>query len=460
MNKVLLLVIVLAALVGASIFVKKNRESVVNRGVQQGADLRERLLPDLNVNSIREIRVRTGEESVSVKKSDAQWVVTERDNYPASFEKIGRALVELSEQEISTKRVIGESAWSEINVDLPTEGEEETGKLVELVGEDGEVAYSFVLGDTVNTSGGRSSASPFGGGSNERFVRIPDDGNTIWGVNNAFYEFETSPEMWVNKDFIKVADIQSVEVKTPDPKELWKAERKDKDGEFTLVGAAAGQSLDTSKVALGALLTSPTFNDVHGKAKAAELLKDAAEATITTFDGFTYKVKAAKVDQDGSSKYHMSVAVSAKLPEKREAPEDESEEDKKKADAQFETQKKTLQTKLEKEKAMAGWVYEVSEYTINNLLKKRSEIVTSDAGEDAAPAPSTGSPVGVPGLGPTPGATATPPQPAATAAPKLPSKPISVTTPPVAVPPLPKTEIKPAPNPDANPATEAPKVQE
>ena len=450
MNKVVLLLIILGALVGASIYVKNDRESVVNRGVQQGADLRERLLPDLSVNAIREIRVRTGEESVLVKKTDKQWVVTDRDNYPASFEKVSRALVELSEQKIKDKRVIGESAWSEINVDEPKEGEKDTGKMVELMDESGKVAHSFVLGDSINTSGGRSSASPFGGGSNELFVRIPEDGNTIWSVNNAFYEFETSPDMWLDKDFIKVTDIKSVAVKQPDGTESWKASRKDKDGEFELEGG----TLDNTKVSLSSLLTSPTFNDVQGKAKSTEFLKAAVEATITTFDDFTYKLKVAKVDKDGSSKYYMSVDVAATLPEQREVEKDESEEDKKTKDAEFKQRKGELQAKLDSEKTMKGWVYEVSEYTINNLLKKRSEIVTSaepNTDKSGGDVPTAGSPVGV--------APAIPGNPTSTTPPAISRGPISVTTPPVAVPPLPKTEVKPAPNPDANPATATPKAE-
>ncbi len=454
MNKVLLLIIILAALIGVSVYVKKDRESVVNRGVTQGADMRERLIPDLQINSIREIHVKTGTEGVNVKMDGDKWVVAERDGYPASFDKVRRALLDLSEQKISNKRVIGESAWPEIKVDVPKEGAEDTGKLIELIAEGGAVAHSLVLGDSINISGGRSSESPFGGGSSERFIRIPEDGNTIWGVNNAFYEFETSPDMWLDKDFIKVKDIKSVEVKHPNAKESWKAERKDKDGEFVLAGTKAGESLDTSKVALESLLTSPTFNDVAGKDKAATLLKDGVEAIITTFEDFTYTLKVAKQEKDGSAKYHMSVAVSAKLPGKRDAPKDESEEDKKKADEAFANQKKTLQEKLDNEKAMAGWVYEVSEYTVNNLLKKRSEIVTTGSAETpAASAPDAESTSKPPLAPPAP----TPPPSAVN---KPASKPISVTTPPVAVPPLPKTEVKPAPDADANPAvSEAPKAE-
>ena len=163
---------------------------------------------------------------------------------------------------------------------------------------------------------------------------------------------------------------------------------------------------------------------------------------ITTFDGFAYDVQVAKQSKDGSDKYYVSLTVSADFPKVRAPVKDEKEEDKKKKDEEFASALKAKEDKLAKESKLSGWVYEVSEYTVNNLLKKRSEIVKLNVPAATAP----GAPA-------APGAAATP-----TPAPTLPkpeiktSAPISVTTPPVSVPALPKTEIKPAPAADANPA--------
>jgi hypothetical protein len=134
----------------------------------------------------------------------------------------------------------------------------------------------------------------------------------------------------------------------------------------------------------------------------------------------------------------MSVAVKADLPKARKPGADEKEEDKKRLDDEFKAAQDTLKAKLEKEQKLQSWVFEVAEYTVNNLLVKRSDLIKKP--EPAAPAPEAS------------GATTTPAAPAPAAAPAAMKAPVTVTTPPVAVPPVPKVEVKPAPAPDANPA--------
>jgi hypothetical protein len=194
---------------------------------------------------------------------------------------------------------------------------------------------------------------------------------------------------------------------------------------------------------------------VLAKDKAAETFKEGVKAVLTTFEGFTYTVQAAKKAVDGADKWYMTVTTTAAIPQKREAPKDEKSEDKKTNDENFDAQKKTLEEKLAKEKACDGWVYQVTEYTVNTLFKKRSELLKKEEATPAAPAPT------IPGL--TPGLKpvtppAEPAKPSADAAAK--PAPITVTTPPISVPPA--NEIKdkpvtppPAPKPELKPA-EAP----
>jgi hypothetical protein len=196
---------------------------------------------------------------------------------------------------------------------------------------------------------------------------------------------------------------------------------------------------------------------VLAKDKAAETFKDGVKAVLTTFEGFTYTVQAAKKSVDGSDKWYMTVTTTASIPQKREAAKDEKPEDKKQKDEEFDAQKKTLEEKLAKEKTCDGWVYQVTEYTINTLFKKRSEIIKKEEPKaDAAPAPAIPglTPGTIPGLKPvTP--PAEPAKPSADAAAK--PAPITVTTPPISVPPA--NEIKdkpvtppPAPKPELKPA--------
>lgn len=445
MKKILILLVVLAALIVTAVVYQNQQNATLNTAATSGTKTREMLLPSLDPTAVKKIRIKDSkaEVNVTINEDRKGAKVGERGGYFASIDRIGRVLSELREQKIASKQIVGKGAWSEIEVQPPGEGTEGVGTQMEIYGAEGKLLASLVLGKQLEISGGMSSTS-FNGGS-QRFVRIPDDGDTIWVVSNTFYDIEAKPDSWLDKAFMDVQKIREISVIGADEKENWKVGRKDESANYELLDAKVGEGLDTPKLAISSLLSAPSFNDVYGKDKAAELLKGATKVRITTFDGFTYDAQVAKQSADGADKYYLSFSVSADIPQKRAEVKDEKEEDKKKADEDFAAQKKSKEEKLAKEKQFEGWVYEVSEYTVNSLFKKRSEIVRVEAKAEPAPgADAPTAPVVPPAAAPAPSA----------AIPALDSKPasISVTTPPVPVPELPKMEIKPAPSPEANPA--------
>lgn len=441
MNKIILLLAVLAALVGAVIYQQKDRKSRLSSGARKGVEMRELLLPALDVNSVQKIRVKDEKSEVNVALNGTTWTVAERGGYEASFDKISRALLALKEQKNTRKQIVGKESWGKIGVQPPGEPNAYgIGTLVELMDDKGNLKKSLILGANV-TSSGNANASPFGG-SNERMIRIPDDGDTIWVVGNTFSDLETKPDSWIEKAFFDVQKLKSVEVTAAKPEDSWKASRENADAtEFTLEGAKPGEKLDNGKINLTSLLSAPTFNDVLTKDKAAETMKGAVKARLVTFEGFTYDVQSVKQKVADADKYFVTVAVSADIAKERAPVKDEKAEDKKKNDDAFAEEKKKKEEKLANEKKLAGWVYEVTEYTVSSLLKSRAEVLAAPEAKDATLAPTPGAPAsGLPnvskmleGLKPA----ATPP----------------ALTPASPLPEAPKTEIKPAPAPDANPVT-------
>ena len=468
MKRIVTLLAVLAALIGVVIISQKKRDSRMGGARTVGAAERTLLLPGLDVNNIKKIRIKDTTGEVNLTVDGDQWVVNERSNYPASFDKISRVIMELRDQKISRSQRLGKGAWGDPAIKLLPPGDGDAkgqGLLVDFQDAKGNAIKSLILGGNVESQGGKSSASPFGNQSDERLVRVPEDSekDTIWVVGNSFYDLQPKPVEWIDKAFIDVKKLKEVEITAPVAADSWKAARKDEQSAYALVDAKSGEELDDGKASLSGLLTSPTFNDVVPKDKAtADFMKDAVKAKLTTMDGFTYNVQALKKGKDAADeKYYLTVAVSAEIPKERAPVKDEKEEDKKKNDEKFTADKKALEEKLAKEKKAEGWVFEVSSSTVGSLLKKRSEVL-----KEKPAAPSATTPPGPGGATPT-----SPPPGAAPAAPKPPSpkpaappqaanpaapparQPISVTTPPVSVPPLPKPEeIKPAVPATENPA--------
>ena len=455
MKKILILLIVLAGLIGFAVMQKNSKTKRL-----AVAASREKLLDKVEGADIRKIRLKDGDKSTTLAAEGDEWIVAERSNYPAAFSKISKAIQDLLDQKVGKKMTIGKSAWGDVKLESPGGTDSsKAGFTVELLGEADKPIKTMVLGSNVESSKVGESKSPFGGGGNERFVRLTDDGDTVWVVPNQFYDLKASPEDWIEKSFIDVQKMKSIEVTAPKAEDSWKASRKaEADTEYAFEGAKPDESLDNIKASLSNLLSSPTFNDVVTKDKAtADFMKDAWQTKITTFEGFTYNVKAVKKGEGSTEKFYMTVDVSANLPKERPAVKDEKPEDKKKADDEFASKKKALEEHLAKDKKAAGGVYEMSSYSLGSLMRKKSDVLKTPAAGEVDKNGTTK----VKGTAtPVPPAM-TPPSPARI--PDALKAPISVTTPPVSVPEaksplptMPKPEVKPAPDPKANPVTGQP----
>ena len=310
----------------------------------------------------------------------------------------------------------------------------------------GAAVASLIAGSAVETTGGASSGNWMGGPGEQRFVRTPNDKDTIWLIGDSFYELSGDPKEWLDKAFLDVRQIKSAEVTMPNAADSWKAERKDENSEFKFVNAPAGDELDTAKASgLSSVLSSASFTDVLTKEKAkADFMKGAVKAKLVTFEGFTYDVEVLEKKEGGAdagAQTFMTVRVSADIAKERKAETNEKPEDKTKKDTEFAATKKSLEEKLAKEKLAEGWVYEVSNYSVNSLLKKRADILREKTPPAPAPAP--------PGAAPVPpalGAPAAPPQPVMPPPSAPAPAPVSVTTPPVSV-----DAAKPSPAPPVKP---------
>ncbi len=445
MKKILILLVILAGIAGIAYYKSNEKKSRLSRA---GSTVtRELLLNDFEVNSIKKIHIKEDKAETTIAVNGDKWTVVERGGYTANLEKIRTVLTSLEFEKIKDGRRIGKDSWGKIGVNSPGDATAYgVGTLIELFDDKGAVKHSFVLGGTVNSSGGKEDPMAMfngGGGGKSRFIRILNE-DTIWEVANTYADFVNKADQWLSKDFVTISKIKSIEVTGAKPEDGWKASRKaEADTEFTLEGAKPNEKIDTTKADINNLLASPQFDDVLGKDKAAETFKEATKATITTFDGFTYKLQAVKKAVDGADKYFVTFNISGEFAKAREAVKDEKEEDKKKNDESFAASKKALEEKLAKEKEFDGWVYQVTEYTINTLLKKRSEIIKVEEPKSDAP-PAAGTPAkpdGTPNLDikslMKPSAATAPPPASATTAP------VTVTTPPIEVP---------APKPTATPA--------
>jgi hypothetical protein len=160
----------------------------------------------------------------------------------------------------------------------------------------------------------------------------------------------------------------------------WQVARETEGGEWKLAGLKPNEQVDTNKLtALGSPLSSPTFTDVVADPKPEKLgLDKPATLTLVTFDGFTYTVKAGTASGDN---YPFTISVAGSFPAARTAGKDEKPEDKAKLDKDFADAQKKLADKLASEQKFAKWTYLVSKWTLDSVLKSRSDFMAEKKDE-------------------------------------------------------------------------------
>ncbi|MDB6137633.1 MAG: uncharacterized protein JWO94_705 [Verrucomicrobiaceae bacterium] len=230
MKKILILLILLAGLIGVAVVSKNSKTKRL-----AVATTRDKLLGNIDASAIRKIRLKDGDKVTTLSAVGDQWIVTERSGYPAAFSKITKTIQDLMDQKVGKKLSIGKSAWGDVKLLAPGDGDAaKVGFLVELLGDGDKPIKTLVLGENEKVSKVGAPASPFGDSSNSRLVRLTDDGDTVWEVSNQFYDLQPKPEEWIDKSFIDVQKIKSIEVASPKAEDSWKASRKaEADTEFT-----------------------------------------------------------------------------------------------------------------------------------------------------------------------------------------------------------------------------------
>jgi hypothetical protein len=428
MNKrqIIILWLIAIALGAAVAFIKFGRQQSVITTTARTAG--QTLLESFAANAVDSIEIQGVDNITHLLKKDGKWIVAQRDDYPANVTTVNEFIRTLEELKVTQGIQAGPSYAPRFGLDETATTNEKHGLTATLKNAAGEELAKVAIDRRQATE---KSSSPFGGAPNGRFIRNYKDSTGIYRVSESFAALSDDPKRWLADGFIQIEKIKAISVTQPDKDEVaWKLTRDTEDAAFTLVGAAAGETLDTTATdPLKSLFSYARFDDVVLAAKTAERIQPTGKrrATIETVEGFTYTLtftplKPASTASAAASpaspppatdNYALTVVVAAELPKERKKAEGEKPEDAKTKDTAFTERLQALTEKLAKEKALAGRTFEVSKTTVDALLKERSALLK----KDAAPTPpvSTG---------------ATQPAP--------PAGPVEVFTPPIAVPPMPE----------------------
>lgn len=338
-------------------------------------ELGKKVLGDFPFNDVALIQLKQGDSTVNLEKTNDLWRVRERKDYPANYSDISDFLLKAKDLKIVQSDTVGPSQLPRLGL-VPGQGTN-AALVVDFRDKDGKPVRTLLLGKKHMQKSNRPS--PFGemgdgGYPDGRYVKPGPDAATVDLVSESFANIEPKPEQWLNKDFFKVEKVRSIGVSFPAATNSWKLSRDTENGEWKLSDAKTGEQLDSTKTSgLASSLSSPSFNDVdiHSTATQSGLDKPTV-VTLETFDNFTYLLKVGTKTNDN---YPVSMMVSADLSKQRTPGKDEKPDDKTRLDKEFADNQKKLQDKLSQEKKYENWVYLVSNWTLDPLLKERGQLL-------------------------------------------------------------------------------------
>jgi hypothetical protein len=366
----LLFLVVVLGMAGLMVYNKQN-----DVGKSGSTELGKKLLPSLPVNDIAHIALKQGTNQLDLAKKDGTWRVRERNDYLANYSQISDFLIKAADLKVVQSEKVGPSQLGRLEL-IAGQG---TNAALEVAFKDqnDKQIQALLLGKKHMQKS--KTPSPYGdlgdnGWPDGRYVQVAGNSGTVAVISDALSNIEPKPDQWLNKDFFKVEKVRSVAVEFPQPTNSWKLSRETESGDWKLANATPTEQLDSTKTSsVSNPLSSPSFSDVDTTSKPEQLgLDKPTIVTLDTFDNFTYTLK---VGQKTNENYPLLVAVSAQLPKERTPGKDEKAEDKDKLDKQFKEQQKKLEDKLAQERAFQNWTYLVSSWTLDPLLKNRSQLL-------------------------------------------------------------------------------------
>lgn len=373
----LLFLLVVLGLAGLMIYHKQN--DLADAGNQQ---LGKKLLGDFPVNDVAHITIKQGTNELNLVKKDDLWRVRERNDYPANFSDISDFLIKARDLKIIQTETVGPSQMPRLDL-VPGSGTN-AALVVEFKGQSEKPIRTLLLGKKHMQKSSRPS--PYGdmgdmGFPDGRYVRVGTDSDSVALISEPLANIEPKPDQWLNKDFFKVEHVRSISVDFPIATNSWKLTRDTETADWKLADAKPGEQLDSSKISgLSSPLSSPSFSDVDTTSKPAQLgLDKPTVVKLDTFDNFSYTLKVGEKTNDN---YAVALNVDAQLPTERTPDKDEKPADKARRDKEFKDNQKKLQDKLAQEKGYQNWVYLVSSWTLDPVLKDRSQLLVEKKKEE------------------------------------------------------------------------------
>lgn len=359
------LLLVAAALIVSAGLVMYQR----NSGSWQSAEdsIGRKLLPGLAVNDIAQINLQSGTNVLHLTRTDNLWRVQERAGYPANFSQISDLLLKIADLKIIQNEDIGPSQLGRLEL-LPPDSATDAGTLVEFKDKNDQSLGSLLLGKKhVKQAAPNANPNPMDGADggswpDGRYVMVGAGAKTVAVISDPLDSAQPQPEQWLNKDFLSIDRPRTIAAQFTEATNSWKLTRPSETNDWQLADAGAKEKLDSSKItSITTPFSSVSFNDVAPLAgyTNSNSANDNPVLTMETFDGLIY---VAKIGDKQDDNYPVTFSIATNSVATSAAAD-----------------------KLAKAKPYEKWVYYLPSYSLDDLLKPRSQLLAQETNTVSTP---------------------------------------------------------------------------
>jgi len=364
-----ILAVLAAVLIGVAVYLS-NRQPQTIEGMDQP------LFPGLenDINDVQHVTIESADHTVNIARKGDQWTVEERHGYPASVSQIRQLLIGIAGLTRIEPKTRNPKLYSQIGLqDVKDKGSKAT--LIEVDNGQGGSMAALLVGTQQPDKGDPTRK--------EYFVRKKGE-HQSWLVSGDLL-LDSAPSRWLHPELldIKKARIHKVTVARESGKPVTVFKHDPDASDFQLADLPKGARIK-STFTINEIATTLGRLNVDDVFQPHDLMLDrkpAFAATLETFDGLRLTMKAYAHASSNKPRY---VKLSAEYdPQLVHKPASGNKGDKTKRTAALESPAQVKQEVQDLNKSFQPWIYKLPPFQINNIDKKRSDLV-AEAGKPPA----------------------------------------------------------------------------
>jgi len=341
------------------------------------------------LNEVTEINITTQDESLTLMLTDKQWGLKEKHHYPVALEKVHNLLFGIAGLTILESKTSNPALYSKIGVEAVTD-EDAQSTLLTLKNAQGETIASVIIGN--------DRTAKIDSTRREIYVRKQDDKLSWLTLGNL--PVEKTVADWLEEEIVDIDGdkVRQISITHPDGENFLISKASPENKDYQIADLPDNASIK-SPYTLRSLANTLSHLNLDDSIPASDIKfakQQTHRAVFTTFDGleitlFTMKkddkhyaqlsaaynpdmvwVEPPKSDEEGDDEEEPAEEAEPEIVAVQDETDDEPEVD-------IKQQAETLNAKFK------GWVYELAAYKVDDLEKKRNDLIEREEPAEEKP---------------------------------------------------------------------------